>query len=174
MGDKEFSMYEVMKLRELETEHEDKHAFKNIAWVIGVVVILAIIVFWFRKSHDERCAEHRYDGANRGEYGEQRCAVRLLEKQVEKLEEKQYFTFGKLEKLYGETKCYEKFNTHEVEELEVRCYPRSYIGGEEIYERRGRGGCGERHGHCGKKFVRTDTYTPDTQQVIVTEDCNCG
>jgi hypothetical protein len=89
------------------------------------------------------------------------------------MEEKTYFLFGKLEKLQGETKCYEKYNTHEVEELENRCFPKGFIGScEEHFERRG---CGERREHnCGKRFARRETFTPATEEVVVTEDCNCG
>ena len=171
------SFKDVIALRDLETEHGDHHALKSIAWVIGVVIVLAIIAFWLRKSHDRYGEDARYDGNFKGDFGEHKGLVRHLEKQVNNLEEKAYFNFGKLEKLYGEFNSYTKFNSHEVEEIERRVYPMGYMGYEEEFERRGRGGCGggeHRHGNCGKKFVRQDTYTPNTQQVIVTEDCNCG
>jgi len=181
--EEKLSYKDVIALRDLETEHAKHHSFKGISWVlflIVAVIVLAIIFFWIRKSRDNRHEEYRYDGENRREFGEHRGAFRCLEKQVDQLQEKAYFNFGKLEKLYGEVNCYMKYNTHEVEELENRCYPKGYIGFEgcEFRGERGRRfGCGDRddrHGNCSKKFVRQDTYTPNTQQVIVTEDCNCG
>ena len=181
--DSELSFKDVIALRDLETEHQDHHAFKGISWVlflIVAVIVLAIIFFWIRKDRDCRHEDYRNEGGYRGEFGEHKGVVRLLEKQVNELKEQSYFQFGKLEKMQGEMCTYMKYNTHEVEELENRCYPKGYIGYDEGFDERGRrgGGCGgdrdHRHGNCGKKFVRQDTYTPSTQSVIVTEDCNCG
>jgi hypothetical protein len=173
--EKDLTFQDVLALRDLETEHGDHHALKSIAWVIGVVIVIAIIAWWIRRDRDCRENEYLHNGDHRSDYGEHKGIVKLLEKQVAALEEKAYYTHGKLDKLYGEFGCYTKYNTHEVEEIEARVYPKGYIG-RERYEGYGEGcGCGERrHGNCGKKFVRQDTYTPNTQQVIVTEDCNCA
>ena len=174
--EKDLSFQDVIALRDLETEHHDHYALKSIAWVIGVVIVIAIIAWWIRKDHDCRREDYRYEGGYRGEFGEHKGCLKHIEKEVERLNEKAYFTFGKVEKLQGEFALYSKYNTEEVKELEDRCYPKGYIGYEELATVRRGGGCGgeHRHGNCGKKFVRQDTYTPNTQQVIVTEDCNCG
>ena len=169
--DKELTMGDVIALRDLETEHHENTSLKAIAWVIGVVIVLAIIAFFLRGHWDGRRDDYRHESNYRCEHGEYKGRLAFIEKQVEKLEEKQYFTFGKLEKLYGETKCYEKYNTHEVEEMEHRIYPQNYIGcceNERFEERR------ERRGNCGKRFERKETFTPSTQEITVTEDCGCG
>jgi hypothetical protein len=175
--EKEIGLRDVLALRELETEHHENTNLKAIAWVIGVVVILAIIVFWFRRSHDHHGHESRYDGSFKKEYGENCGTVKFLEKQVAGLEEKAYYTHGKLDKLFGEFAYFAKSTDKQLTALERRCYPSNYILGDydDFVPRRGGGGCGDdrRHGNCNKKFVRQDTYTPNTQQVIVTEDCVC-
>jgi len=173
--EKDLSMQDVIALRDLETEHGDHHALKSIAWVIGVVIVFAIIVFWLRRHHDERCEQGRYENGYRQEHGENRYGLKCLEKQVEKLEEKAYFTHGKVERLYGDF-CYAK---HEIEEIERRCYPQGYIG-EDLCGggrgREGRGGCGEhRHGgNCGRKFITNTPYTAGTPTANVIEDCVCN
>ena len=171
--EKELSMQDVIALRDLETEHGDHHALKSLAWVIGVVIVLAIIVFWFRRHHDEKCEDYRHADGYRGEHGEHRHGLKCLEKQVEKLEEKMYCTHGQLDKLIGEVCVQNKYVNKEIADLEHRCYPETYLGEDFHHERRG--GCGEhRHGNCGKKFITTTPYTAGTPTANVIEDCVCN
>ena len=162
-------MENYIALADLKEDIHENHNLKTIAWVIGIVIILAIIVFWFRKSHDHHGHESRYDQDFRCQNGQHKGLVKMLEKQVEKLEDKAYFTHGQVTDLLG----FKQFANYELARLNTRCFPSNYIGFEERFERGGR--CGDRHreSNCNKKFVRRDTYTPNTQEVVVTEDCNC-
>jgi len=172
--DKDLSMQDVIALRDLETEHGDHHALKSIAWVIGVVIVLAIIVFWFRRHHDERCEDHRSERTYHSERGEHGCSIKMLEREVARLQEHDYVTHGQLDFVKAQV-C---SNKEEISELEKRCYPFGYIGDELGCGRRGReerGGCGEhRHGNCGRKFITTTPYTAGTPTANVIEDCVCN
>ena len=162
--------YDYIAMADLKEEIHENHNIRNLAWVIGVVIILAIIVFWFRKSHDHHGEEARYHQDFRCQNGQHKGVVKMLEKQVEQLENKAYFTHGQVTELRG----FEKFANYELNRLNNRCFPTNYIGGEEFERRERRGGCGERReSNCSKNFVRRDTYTPSTQEVVVTEACVC-
>ena len=162
--------YDYIAMANLKEEIHENHNIRNLAWVIGVVIILAIIVFWFRKSHECHGEEARYQQQFRCENGQHKGIVKMLERQVEQLENKAYFTHGQVTELRG----FEKFANYELNRLNNRCFPTNYIGFE---ERRERGGCGggreRREGNCDKRFTRRDTYTPNTQEVVVTESCEC-
>ena len=170
------TMSDFIALRDLETEHHENTSLKAIAWVIGVVIVLAIIAFFLRGHYDGRANDYRHESNYRCEHGEHRGRLAFVEKQIEKLDERVDYNHGKLEKLYGEFGCYSKYTTHEVEEIENRVYPSGYIGWELPFrgDRREGRECERREGNCGKKFARRDTYTPATQEVVVTEDCNCN
>ena len=180
--DEKTSMHDVLKLRELEVEHEDKHAFKSIAWVIGVVIVLAIIVFWLRSHHKETCDQHRHESGSGGHISrlyDLEGQIKSIAPQVARLNEHDYYNHGEIDRLQAEFCQKTKNYDYEIGRLNHRCYPDNYILEDSYHRRDGRRGesscgCNDHHGNCGKKFIRRDTYTPNTQEVVVTEDCNCG
>ena len=134
--------------------HENRATGNKITtalWVIVAIIFIGIFAsLFFRRFESGKTTEKNTD-ISLGENGE---AIESLKFRVARVE------------------GYERADYGDIQFNKGMEFSEQYYGGRGGYRR---GGCGnEHHGHCGKKFVRQDTYTPNTQQVIVTEDCNCG
>ena len=135
---------------ELEDMHEKKHCGMQTRWLwilLGVLVILAILWFAFKRSHDHKS---EYENKNAHEYGKLRGEIHCIEKMVCK------------------TADYERQDALKIAYLDGALY------GQRPRREEREGGCGERreHGCIHTNFKKIENFTlADTTAQQVTR-CN--
>jgi len=142
-------MTKFIQLRELETSHSRNTGTYTLAWVIGIVIVLAIIAFFWRSNCDNRANLNREIGYMQGEL---RSLAPILVRIDGTLNNNEAGLIGVTTRFNDFEKFY--MNGH---------YEGGYGHGH---------GCGHKHNGCGeRRFNQLNTYTLDTQQVTVSDTC---
>ena len=144
---------DLLQLRELETAGKKTTGINTIAWVIGVVVVLAIIAFFWRHSSNTHNSTARELGFVRGE-------LQSLVPTLVRIEGQMYNNHGAITGLSTHQTDFERFYFNS---------PQNGYGG---YGCNGGGcGCGRGHNHGSHRFNREDTYALESQKVTVSDTC---
>ena len=146
----------------LNDAHSTKGAGTKVATVLGIIgaiIVLAILWHTFNRNREGLFGSDKNTSV---EIGELRAGQRYLNEGLVAVSHNERadalriaYTDGKLQP-YAFAAGYGDYQ---------------YGGG--IYGDR-RCGCEHGHGHCGAKFSEVKTFTPSTDVVTLTSNCNCG
>lgn len=155
---------DVIALQDTHGKSRTGNTIATVLGIVGAIVVIAILWFAFVRRGDSNKNTEKETNVNIGEHNgaisEMRSQIRGLVEHERQDALKIAYTDGKLQP-YG------------------FAYGNSYYGGSY--------GCGcngghrnehgheeHHHGHCGAKFQEVKTFTPTTDVVTLTSNCNCG
>jgi hypothetical protein len=139
-----------------DNQHRNSGTY-TLAWVIGIVIVLAIIAFFWQNNCNHRSEVNRELGFVRGE-------LQSLVPQLVRIEGQMYGQGGVTQGLTA-------LSTHQ-QDFERFYFDNGWSGNCCSSGNRG-GNCGRHEDHGHKRFNETNTYTLASQAVTVTDTCIC-
>lgn len=143
----------------------EKHSINSVAWVIGVGIAVAMLVYWFRSCHSDEKRSAHYDLGFIERIGELEGRVNCMSPTVAKLDHLAFVANGSINYVKAELEAGQAFNSYEINRLNTKVYPTTACG----YGNYG-GGCGKGN----ETYMHKSAYIPkpDSDTIELVSTCN--